>query len=74
MRTNLAAGLLYAGTIVLAFGVAASAIGLLGARYGDGREASGTLAVGLVVMGVILVGGSYLLRRSAVRPSAPPRR
>lgn len=65
MRTNLAAGLLYTGTIVLAFGVAASAIGLLGARYGAGHERNGALAMGLVVMGVILVGASYLLRRSA---------
>lgn len=71
MRTNLAAGLLYTGTIVLAFGIAASAIGLLGARYGSGHETNGTLAVVLVVAGAILVGASYLLgRRSGGNASA----
>jgi len=63
MRSSLAAGLLYTGTILFSFGLATTLIALLGERYGVGDDARTLFGLALLVAGGVMGGAGFLMRR-----------
>lgn len=65
MRTNVAAGMLYLGTLLLAFGIVIAAIELLAVSFGSSHPLARILGIGLLIGGGVLVGGANMMRRSS---------